>query len=222
MKQIIMISGLQGAGKTTVANELCRISGENGFDFVGIEKFAEPIYKLHNHILNMIEYFTGIPRKSKDGELLQIIGDYGKKVAGVDIWANILRKNIDNNKYTDWSKEVPRFRSKDKYTGMRLVIIDDLRFKNEFHKFDEALRVRLVCSEEIRKKRCSNWRENTQHNSEIDLDKYDYKGYFDLYLDTDGDNLEHCVNLIMAKLKKNSWIERRKSIELNAELANIG
>jgi hypothetical protein len=94
-------------------------------------------------------------------------------------------------------------------------VIGDCRFENEFDAFPHALRVRLGCPEEVRKSRCSMWRENTQHPSEIGLDKYAKEGWFDLYLHTDSISSNGAFNLTMAQLDKGNWTDKRKTADKN-------
>jgi hypothetical protein len=94
-----------------------------------------------------------------------------------------------------------------------VFIVADCRFQNEFDAFPEALRVRLTASEDVRRTRTNSWRENTSHPSEIDLDGYEAEGKFDLVFDTstaERNTPEHCAEMILAQLQKQSWIEKRK------------
>ena len=91
-----------------------------------------------------------------------------------------------------------------------LVIVGDCRFENEFMAFPEALRVRLQCPEDIRRKRCSMWRENVEHPSEIGLDRYANEGKFDIYMNTNEENVDGCVSRLVVALEKGCWVERRK------------
>lgn len=196
MTRVVLISGKQGSGKTTIANELIRNKELLRFDFAGSEKFAETLYELHNYLLNRMETLTGKPRIAKDGKLLQLLGtDWGRENFGPDVWCDILKRKIEAFKTESALK--------------RLVIIDDCRFENEFESFPDALRVRLEAPEAIRKLRCPAWRDNVNHPSEVGLDEYSTLGAFDLYLDTSGDDLVKCVSLIAAQLDKNCWIEKR-------------
>jgi hypothetical protein len=197
MIQIILISGKQGSGKTTIANELIRQLKVLRFDYAGTEKFAETLYEMHDYLLNRMETLTGNPRIKKDGRLLQVLGtDWGRNNFGVNVWCDILKRKMDKLTWSIGSK--------------RLIIIDDCRFENEFDTFPEALRVRLEAPEEIRKLRCPAWREDVNHASETGLDSYSFQGKFDLCLNTSGDDLTKCVSLIAAQLDKNNWIEKRK------------
>jgi uncharacterized protein YbjQ (UPF0145 family) len=250
---IVMLSGKQGSGKSSLASELLRIKSRLGYTYAGTNKFADPLYELHDFIANKVasyenmvgtermkaelpqilwEYLFnkmetfGLPRPmqanealltfligyvdgkiaagktqdtSKDGALLQYIGtEFGRTLYGKNVWIDILKLRLDKLKGDSWSKID------------RLAIVDDCRFENEFDAFPETLRVRLRCPEEVRKLRADSWRDNVNHPSEIDLDKYDAEGRFDLYLETDKVGIADCATLIAAQLQKKSWKEKRK------------
>lgn len=189
-KKIVLISGKQGSGKTTLANELKKnLVFRKALNITSV-KFAGIIYAIHNYAVETMESL-GFSSNHKHGDLLQFLGtEWGRKNFGDDVWVKATRSRID-------ALETP------------IVIIDDCRFENEFDGFPEALRVRLECPEEIRKIRCDSWRDATNHPSEISLDNYVKNGKFDLIFYTDKQSTDHCVEIIMAKLDKNNWIEKR-------------
>jgi energy-coupling factor transporter ATP-binding protein EcfA2 len=163
MKRIILISGKQGSGKTTQSNALSQIAIQNDFT-PKVFKFAGPIYKIHNLILPVFKLFGWRPETmDKDGELLQELGMFCRKVFGENCFADVVRKDVEA-----WLACSP----------YHLAIVDDCRFENEFDAFEDAMRIRLDCKESMRKERCSYWRENTNHPSEIGLDNYVAKGKF--------------------------------------------
>ncbi len=197
---IVLLSGKQGSGKSTTSAALDTMAAASGkFYFIFHLKFAGPLYVLQDLVLNKMEQFTGKPRVRKDGTLLQLLGtEWGRKNYGEDVWVNALKAQIEET--------VKGYRP-----DKTLVIVDDCRFKNEFDAFPGALRVRLNAKEEVRKARADAWREDTLHPSEMGLDIYDLEGKFDLYLQTDLEvsNPEHCATLIIAKLVKENWVEKR-------------
>lgn len=201
MTQIVMLSGKQGSGKTTISEALKVRAKQLGYDYVGSMKFADTLYELHEYLLNKMEGLTGQPRVKKDGPLLQMLGtEWGRKTFGDNVWVNILKN------------KVLKF---DGGQSKRLIIVDDCRFENEFDAFPEALRVRLDCPEHERKIRCSAWRDNVNHPSETGLDEYANKKIFDLYLYTgemhdQNNNVEHAVSMIFSKLQRGSWLEVRQ------------
>lgn len=196
MLDIILLSGKQGSGKTTTAEELIRNAKIMGYDFAGSTKFAEVLYELHEYLLNRMEVLTGKPRVKKDGKLLQLLGtEWGRETYGVNVWVDITRDRV--MKYSGG-------------TAKRLVIIDDARFENEFDAFPEALRVRLGAPANVRKSRTDAWRDNEVHPSETGLDNYEQLSKFDLYISTeDPSTPSHTATLILAQLNKRSWLEKR-------------
>ncbi len=206
MTDIVMISGKQGSGKTTISDALRVRAKQLGYDFVGTMKFADTLYELHEHLLNKMETLTGKPRVAKDGPLLQWLGtEWGRKTFGDKVWVDILKNKINNfNNAQSLSK--------------RLIIIDDCRFENEFDAFPESLRVRLDAPEHERRKRCPAWRDNVNHPSETGLDIYDVEKKFDLYLYTgemhdQSNNVEHAVSTIFSKIQRGSWREKREAFD---------
>lgn len=197
---IVLLSGKQGAGKSTLASGLVtRLNAKKDWEAIEL-KFASALYQMHDECLRIMRYF-GIDVPEKDGSLLQLLGtDWGRKKYGDNVWVNVMRGNI---------KETVKSRNWGGGAENLLIVISDCRFKNEFDEFPEALRVRLSCDEQKRKIRAEKWRDHTEHPSEIDLDYYANAGKFDLYLDTDSTSIQGCLELVMAKLDKGGWIERR-------------
>lgn len=127
----------------------------------------------------------------KDGELLQFLGtEWGRKTFGENIWVQLVDRKLVKNSLN----------------LIQYSIIGDTRFENEFDYFPSALRVRLHCYEEIRKLRCSYWRGNTNHPSEVGLDQYEATDKFDLVFDTFKDeDIPQIVGKIRETLAKKSW-----------------
>jgi hypothetical protein len=160
--KIIAISAKQGAGKTTLADALATsLSG------CGRTRFAKALYEMHDAILSILGRY-GFER-ALDKRLLQLLGtEWGRQCVDENIWVKCLLA------------EAKRYEA----AGMKYLIIDDCRFKNEFTALKEigAVLIRLECDETSRKARCSQWRDTTTHQSEIDLD--DWVGQFELVIDT--------------------------------------
>lgn len=199
MKQIVLLSGKQGSGKTTLCNNLFRSYTKNG-TFVRVINFADTIYEIHNFALGVLKRY-GIERDIvKDGPLLQLLGtEWARKTISENIWVEITQNRIDQM-YQQF---------KTLYTK-QVFVVGDCRFKNELECIPEALRVRLECPKPVRKERCSAWRENDTHPSEIDLDDWVETGKFDMYFNTQTQTSEHCATMIAAQLDKNTWLEKRK------------
>ncbi len=152
---------------------------------------------------------NNIEPSPKDGDLLQYLGtEFGRKKFGDNVWVDILKKKVI---------KIPGYGTED-----LLVIVGDCRFENEFDSLPEAFRIRLECPEEIRKTRTNSWRENTQHPSEIGLDRYAQMGIFDMYANTSpqGISPEGIASLVMAKLGKGNWVEKRYGIPVPAKEKN--
>jgi len=172
MKRILILSGRQGSGKTSNTKGVADLARAEGFTPVFF-KFADVIYEMHNACLPVLKKFGIRPDDMvKDGELLQVLGtEYGRNRISRDVWAKACRRNIDHFLMA--------------YSNPGLAVIDDCRFENEFDLFPDAFKVRLDCAEDVRKARCSYWREDTAHPSETGLDDYERRGKFDLKWNTE-------------------------------------
>jgi len=161
---LILISGKQGSGKTTIAEMLQVRLGVND---VYMGKFARPIYEMHDAIASICaKYGEGF---KIDGALLQMLGtEWGRKHKGEDFWVNLAKKSIPD--------------------GKRFAIFDDCRFPNELFAFDNEMltfKLRLQADERIRYSRMmdkSKWRDGS-HESEVALDGF--MDSFDLVVRTD-------------------------------------
>ncbi len=177
--KVILISAKQGGGKSTLSCQMRKLimeeAGREGFNWVAVEMiFAGAIYDMHNYCRAYLRRY-GIPTPGvKDGELLQYLGtEWGRKKFGENVWVDLLRGKIE--KQIADSERVG--------VNKLVIVVPDLRFKNELDVWPGAYRVRLECPEEVRRARCSAWRENTAHASENDLDDSLHK--FDLVLHSD-------------------------------------
>lgn len=209
----MLISGKQGSGKTTLYEALFEaIKSRQGGHWIpyGII-FAGPLYKMHDFCRGILVDAGVDPiHKVKDGNLLQLLGtEWGRNTIDKDVWVKIVDGQIKQ------MGEALRHNNPES-TQKFVFLISDGRFENEFDFFTRALRVRLECPEEVRKSRAQKstmWRDNTNHPSEVGLDKYADEGRFDLVFHTDDpiNTPEHMTQLIMAKILKNNWQEKRKS-----------
>lgn len=193
---IVMISGKQGSGKTTTQQMLGRVWHDRFGAKVTYVNFADILYEMHDSVLAILNRYW--PRRdiAKDGNLLQVLGtEWGRKTIDEEIWVKCLQKKV---------QDAPE----------GLVVISDCRFENEFDGLPEALRVRLEAPEATRKPRCSMWRENTSHPSEIGLDRYSAEGRFDLCLKTDELPVFECVKIIESTFIERQWVQKRKDPKL--------
>lgn len=201
--QIVLISGKMGSGKTTTALALENIMMKPKTVAVVQQTFAAPIYHMHNFCrayLQSIGIKFAAAVDVKDGKLLQLLGtEWGRNTVGPDIWVDACRGEI---------KKTIQFYEEHGFQRL-VIVIADARFPNEFYGFNEALRVRLECTRDVRKVRAEMWRENEMHPSEIGLDDYVHAGKFDMIFDTANASSSHCATLIAAQLDKNVWMEKR-------------
>lgn len=165
---ILMISGKQGSGKTTLARNLLQWFGRRDW-YVGHLKFADPLYEMHDWIWNYMHTYGIQKPRAKDGVLLQLLGtEWGRKTVGQDVWVQLLKGRMEQI-----------FAATDGFAKPRLVIIDDARFPNEIDFYDHKTgiakvhKLRLEAGEHVRQVRAEMWRPNTMHASEIALDSYD-------------------------------------------------
>lgn len=190
--QVILISGKQGSGKTTIAKALYeKLFNQDKNNFVKLMRFADTLYEMHDACREILNKYMPVDLSKKDGNLLQLLGtEWGRKTLGDDVWVKIAQKNVDI---------VFNYLNDDSHRAF--FIFQDCRFENEFDAFPEALKVRLWCSEPVRKRRAEMWRENTNHPSETGLDAYQAQNKFDLLFYTEGESVEYIVNKILEELK---------------------
>lgn len=201
MKKVILISGKQGSGKSKTAKALNDILWDLGGGGVVAKqfRFAGPLYEMHDEVLKVLKrYGVERPELVKDGPLLQLLGtEWGRKTVDQELWVKCCQNGI-----SDWFDKHPVLN--------KFAIVDDCRFPNEFHSQpdEDALRIRLECDRELRKARCSQWRENENHESEIALDGYAADGKFDMYLDTGiaGSSPDISARIVFEQIKQNGWL----------------
>lgn len=193
---IILISGKQGSGKTTLGKALCSKINEIPKHRAVHMSFAEPLYKMHNFIWGYLEAYGYKRPGVKDGWLLQTLGtEFGRQRVSENVWVDILQTSAHQEA--------------DKYKEMKTVcVVSDCRFRNEFDKLKtESLTIRLACAKEVRLSRCEAWRDHDQHLSEIDLDDYSNAGLFDLNFNTEFCQVDNMVNTIIKHEKLKDFFE---------------
>jgi hypothetical protein len=203
MTKVVLISAKQGGGKTTLAKFL----GNTLLEKVHQLTFASPLYEMHDQCLGVLKE-CGIERDIvKDGPLLQLLGtEWGRKTIDENIWVNILGNRIRTISNIDYIHQIES-----------VIVVSDCRFRNEFTALPQALRVRLECNREVRKARCSAWRDKELHDSEVDLDPLVILGEFDLIFNTAVHTPEHCASVIKSHLDKNEWVNNRSAIGANGK-----
>lgn len=167
MRRVILISGCQGSGKTTLANDLKLLLLDKFYHPV-VTKFAAPIYLLHGTIKETLKK-CGVEPLELDGTLMQLLGEHIRATYGADTFLNIVEAEI----------------IRAMYITRAIVVVDDLRYLNELEVWsrNECVLVRLECPEHIRRERAEKWRDNTGHPSETELNSY---RDWDIRIDTSG------------------------------------
>lgn len=171
MKNVIVISGKQGSGKSTLSNNLkALLAPRHVYQY----RFAQPLYDIQEAVFGVCEkYGLPVPENRKDGRLLQLLGtEWGRQVHGTNVWVECLIRRIAMTEAQDRCENVTP----------GIFIIDDCRFENELHAFRSAFKVRLECDRDTRQGRAQSWRPTEDHPSETGLDGHD--GDFDLIIDT--------------------------------------
>lgn len=187
---IILISGCQGSGKTRLSDGLKGLYPE-----LVTLKFADVLYEMHDAILEVYNRRkpANYPIIKLAKSLLPFIGtDWGRKIKTTDfvpveggIWVDIMKEKIRHQRNADFM-----------YDETSIIVIDDMRFKNEFDDMD-GVKVRLECPEDVRKARCSEWRPGAiNHPSETDLNDYVTQGKFDLVIDTSINSAEETLKTV--------------------------
>ena len=164
---VVLISGKQGSGKTTLANGIFNHFLNSDSVWLFNMKFADPLYEMHRAIMRILNDYGVKDTGRTDGNLLQVLGtEWGRKTRGYDFWVDIAKWRI--SKLTDKPSLWPKH---------RILLIDDARFPNEIDFMDgvpgvEVLKIRLEAAEHTRRVRAEKWREAVTHPSETMLDNY--------------------------------------------------
>jgi hypothetical protein len=200
-KYLVLISGRQGAGKTTLQKLLIEKRNALSNHRAAAVNFADILYEMHDAVRAVGDKYGIMKKNPKDGPLLQVLGtEWGRNTIGDNIWVDALKKKID----------LVSVREGVFAYDQSLFVVGDCRFRNEFDAFPKALRIRLNCMEALRRERCSMWRDNSSHPSEVDLDGYNEEFKFDKYFDTRETPALIIAESVIDTLHQNAWLENRK------------
>lgn len=173
MNVVLLISGKQGSGKTTLAKQLWNtLVKDPDIAAAYLWKFADPLYEMESAIAQIMARM-GRPIQSPDKRLLQLLGtEWGRACLGQNVWSDVA------------CARVARIMAAQQLTlepVRRVFIFDDARFVNEVEAFDalksvnpqlRILKMRLEAPEHVRRVRTDVWRSQTDHPSETSLDQY--------------------------------------------------
>jgi GTPase SAR1 family protein len=183
MAKIILISGKQGSGKTTLAKRIVTDLWAEGYKAVNF-KFAGVLYQMHDAVRDVLKRYGLDELKGIDGQLLQVLGtEWGRNTRGHDIWVRCLQSAVRDYQIM---------------TSDGFVVIDDCRFENEYRAFDDCLRVRLKAPVATRKLRAEKWR-SEEHISETALDSFGDE-WFDIVADTSLESVNSITRRIIGEL----------------------
>lgn len=188
---IVLISAKQGGGKSALKTALM-----DHYKNSGTFSFADCPYACHDAVKKVLGDY-GIDTKDKEKEMVRELAEWARARFGRDVWVK-----------TSFAKIMAM-----KSIGINMIINDDLRFKHEFEGMtpektsDVVVTIRLECAEEIRKERAGeNWREDTNHISEVDLD--DWTGKFDIIIHTDTNTKQQTFELAKGMIE---WIKEHSN-----------
>ncbi|HXH10803.1 MAG TPA: DUF4406 domain-containing protein [Alphaproteobacteria bacterium] len=173
---LVLISGKQGAGKTTLANHVWRALDDVGTACLRV-KYAEVLYELHDLIWGRMANYLGIQPPKKDARLLQLLGtEWGRCAIHENVWVDVTRKKLE----AFFVETAPH---------PAVAIIDDVRFMNELHiGYPHKLCIRLNAPRDVRRARCDAWRDDENHPSEVGLD-----------------GAEQCDRMTISYLARRAW-----------------
>lgn len=103
-KKIIVFTGLMGSGKTEATKIIKELLNKDKVEHL---KLAAVMYHIHDFIYETV----GLTTKTKDRELLQFLGMWGRS-KDEELWIKVLSKSIETSKAD-------------------VIVIDDCRFDNE-------------------------------------------------------------------------------------------
>lgn len=201
MRTWILISGQQGAGKTTAANQITARLQKLGF---GVQRIslADPIRECASQAMLTLGYQ---PTPDQYGRLLQLIGQWGREVSE-NFWVERLLAKL---------RSLP--------TMQHFIIIDDARYPNELENLklyenDNVIKIRLWAPESIRQNRALKWRP-TKHESETGLDAYPLNNFHAVIgtdITTPTETMETILNLIALHDNAVRVAIQQSNIELRA------
>lgn len=197
----MLIVGKQGAGKTTLANQLVSI-GYKEYTFaywlkeiinkaeVDQQSAAEMFYKISPYknvspLISKLWELAKIPKSPHNRAKLQFFGQAVRDLYP-DFWVKVLEKQIAHERMNKYSIDAKANRDivancayrGESYVKANRYVISDCRYRNEFDAFKKYnLTVYLDISDETRKKRLikrdGGFNENSfNHPSETEIDSF--------------------------------------------------
>lgn len=186
MPRLIVISGPQGSGKSTLSSALEREFMARGLGAAVTIKFADPLYGLQKVVHDYVRMYCDLPGlapgETKDRTLLQFLGsEWGQARFGSDVWVRV------------WKSTIARLE-------VGLVLNDDLRFPHELVAAKElgAITIRLRCDDVVRMERLGLNYGGSSHISERALEGTP-DSEFDFVFDSGAQDVTSIVQQLVAR-----------------------
>jgi molybdopterin-guanine dinucleotide biosynthesis protein len=173
---IVLVSGKMGSGKTTLCEKLATISRQRGYAISRVS-FEEPIYRAHDAAISIMNASGW--NIDQDIHLIRALRDE---------W---LHKHHEGKLIDMVKTQCQNFSAANKKA---VLVVDDMRFKNQFDAFPDAVKIRMVCDEPVRRSRAVWWG-HQDHESETGLDEYQEMTKFDLIIETTTINADETAKI---------------------------
>lgn len=213
---ILGISGAKGSGKTTVANLVKRwLATHRRVDIISL---AEPLKDLCRNLFN-------VPRDLLHGTEEQKNQDTSYRWADLD--SSIPRPKVHGEFVTGrqmmqvvgghlrlihadcWARRMVRVAAEELRTGVSIVIVDDVRYKNEL-KIIQDVGGKVVRLEREGLYRNRSNSSDDDHPSEMELGWFYTSGWFDAHIGSDEDpsrTAEQTAGEAIGLLREWGWLK---------------